>query len=142
MTATDAPAEPRQNASNFSFHFFRQERSMVSFCCTCQDIMTKGKLDKHRMQCREYQSFTCIDCSTEFYGMDYKAHTQCISEAQKYQKSLYKAPVRVMKLQGFNIHTLCRRIILQRKNPSPMFQRSQHKMIPASAYRMRPIKIQ
>jgi cell growth-regulating nucleolar protein len=31
-----------------------------------------------------------VDCSTEFFGNDYSSHTSCITEAEKYQKSLYK----------------------------------------------------
>lgn len=53
--------------------------------------MKKPKLDTHRSQC--HASFTCIDCSTTFDGpAQYKSHTQCISEAEKYQKGLYKGP--------------------------------------------------
>lgn len=33
---------------------------------------------------------TCVDCSVTFYGDDYAAHTTCISEAEKYEKSLFK----------------------------------------------------
>ncbi|KAI0675391.1 hypothetical protein C8Q78DRAFT_541367 [Trametes maxima] len=65
---------------------------MVSFQCdACGDIVKKPKLDKHRMAC--HSSFTCIDCSTTFEGpTQYKGHTTCISEAEKYQKALYKGP--------------------------------------------------
>ena len=53
--------------------------------------MKKPKLDQHRLRCQS--SFTCIDCSTTFAGPhEYKAHTSCVSEAQKYEKSLYKGP--------------------------------------------------
>ena len=53
--------------------------------------MKKPKLDNHRFQCQS--AFTCIDCSTTFNGpAEYKGHTQCISEAEKYQKGLYKGP--------------------------------------------------
>ena len=52
-------------------------------------MVKKPKLDNHRYQCQS--SFTCIDCSTTFDGpAEYKGHTQCISEAEKYQKGLYK----------------------------------------------------
>lgn len=34
---------------------------------------------------------TCVDCSVTFYGDDYAAHISCVSEAEKYEKSLYKA---------------------------------------------------
>ncbi len=33
---------------------------------------------------------TCIDCGTSFYDRSFKQHTQCISEAEKYQGALYK----------------------------------------------------
>ncbi|GEQ71571.1 hypothetical protein JCM33374_g5256 [Metschnikowia sp. JCM 33374] len=63
---------------------------MVSFSCeVCNDTMTKKKLDQHRQRCYDAY-FTCIDCSVTFVGTDYRNHTQCISEAEKYEKSLYK----------------------------------------------------
>ncbi|KAJ5817521.1 Zinc finger C2H2 LYAR-type [Penicillium robsamsonii] len=63
---------------------------MVSFSCeACGDVLTKKKLDPHRGQCRG-ASFTCIDCMVHFYGTEYRAHTSCMSEAQKYQGALYK----------------------------------------------------
>lgn len=34
---------------------------------------------------------TCVDCSVTFYGDDYDGHITCISEAEKYEKSLYTA---------------------------------------------------
>ncbi|KAF2157211.1 hypothetical protein K461DRAFT_273357 [Myriangium duriaei CBS 260.36] len=63
---------------------------MVSFQCeSCGDVFTKGKLDKHRGQCRG-ASFTCLDCMVHFQGTSYKSHTSCMSEAQKYEGNLYK----------------------------------------------------
>ncbi|KAJ1967640.1 hypothetical protein H4R35_006654 [Dimargaris xerosporica] len=63
---------------------------MVSFVCNaCQETLKKPKLDQHRQRCRNAQ-FCCIDCSREFYGTEYRQHTSCISEAEKYQKALYK----------------------------------------------------
>lgn len=63
---------------------------MVSFSCeVCNDTVLKKKLDGHKQRCRGAY-FTCIDCSTTFSGNDYKQHTSCISEAEKYEKSLYK----------------------------------------------------
>ncbi|KAI9315940.1 hypothetical protein BX666DRAFT_1878546 [Dichotomocladium elegans] len=62
---------------------------MVSFQCdNCCDVVKKPKLDQHRQRCRA--TFTCIDCSTTFQHLEYKSHTSCISEAEKYQKSLYR----------------------------------------------------
>ncbi|KAJ6145515.1 hypothetical protein N7470_009410 [Penicillium chermesinum] len=63
---------------------------MVSFSCEgCGDVLTKKKLDPHRGQCRG-ASFTCIDCMVHFNGTEYRSHTSCMSEAQKYQGALYK----------------------------------------------------
>ncbi|EPE28181.1 C2H2 and C2HC zinc finger [Glarea lozoyensis ATCC 20868] len=63
---------------------------MVSFSCeACGDVLTKKKLDPHRNQCRG-ASFTCLDCMIHFQGQEYRAHTSCISEAQKYQGALYR----------------------------------------------------
>ncbi|OCL11584.1 hypothetical protein AOQ84DRAFT_352979 [Glonium stellatum] len=63
---------------------------MVSFSCeNCGDVLTKKKLDPHRNQCRG-ASYTCLDCMVHFNGTEYRAHTSCISEAQKYQGALYK----------------------------------------------------
>ncbi|EJD03068.1 uncharacterized protein FOMMEDRAFT_168139 [Fomitiporia mediterranea MF3/22] len=63
---------------------------MVSFQCdACQDVVKKPKLDAHSYRC--YSSFTCVDCSKTFHtSAEWKGHTSCISEAEKYQKGLYK----------------------------------------------------
>lgn len=52
-------------------------------------MLTKKKLDPHRNQCYG-ATYTCLDCMVHFYGTDYRSHTSCISEAQKYQGHLYK----------------------------------------------------
>ncbi|KAG5931933.1 hypothetical protein E4U59_007817 [Claviceps monticola] len=63
---------------------------MVSFSCeACGDILTKKKLDPHRNRCQG-ATFTCIDCMVHFSGAQYRSHTSCISEDQKYQGALYK----------------------------------------------------
>ncbi|KAJ5902243.1 hypothetical protein N7495_002771 [Penicillium taxi] len=63
---------------------------MVSFQCEgCGDVLTKKKLDPHRGQCRG-ASYTCIDCMVHFNGTEYRSHTSCMTEAQKYQGALYK----------------------------------------------------
>ncbi|KAI0305398.1 hypothetical protein B0F90DRAFT_1605370, partial [Multifurca ochricompacta] len=57
----------------------------------CTDVVKKPKLDYHYGQCRA--SFTCIDCSATFTSpTQWKSHTSCVTEAEKYQKSLYKGP--------------------------------------------------
>ncbi|KJF60457.1 cell growth-regulating nucleolar protein [Coccidioides immitis RS] len=63
---------------------------MVSFQCeACGDVFTKKKLDPHRGQCRG-ATFSCLDCMVHFKGTEYRSHTSCMSEAQKYQGALYK----------------------------------------------------
>ncbi|KKA28642.1 hypothetical protein TD95_001876 [Thielaviopsis punctulata] len=55
----------------------------------CGDVLTKKKLDPHVNRCRGAY-FTCVDCMTTFDGYDYRYHTSCMTEEQKYQGSLYK----------------------------------------------------
>ncbi|KAI0018335.1 hypothetical protein F4780DRAFT_527081 [Xylariomycetidae sp. FL0641] len=63
---------------------------MVSFSCeNCGDVLTKKKLDPHRNRCRG-ATFTCIDCMVYFPGTEYRSHTSCMTEDQKYQGALYK----------------------------------------------------
>ncbi|TFK21885.1 hypothetical protein FA15DRAFT_62140 [Coprinopsis marcescibilis] len=65
---------------------------MVSFNChVCGDVVKKPKLDQHGARC--HGGFDCIDCSKTFNSpAEWKGHTSCISEAEKYQKTLYKGP--------------------------------------------------
>ncbi|KAK5990462.1 hypothetical protein PT974_08730 [Cladobotryum mycophilum] len=56
----------------------------------CGDVLTKKKLDPHRNRCRG-ATFTCIDCMVHFPGFEYRSHTSCMTEDQKYQGALYKA---------------------------------------------------
>ncbi|KAI1279060.1 hypothetical protein F5Y07DRAFT_46994 [Xylaria sp. FL0933] len=63
---------------------------MVSFSCEeCGDVLTKKKLDPHRNRCRG-ATFTCIDCMVHFPGTEYRSHTSCMTEDQKYQGALYR----------------------------------------------------
>ena len=65
---------------------------MPSFVCdTCQETLKKAKLDTHFQRCRNAQ-FSCIDCNKTFHGTQYRTHTTCITEAEKYQKSVYQPP--------------------------------------------------
>ncbi|PWN29174.1 hypothetical protein BDZ90DRAFT_259224 [Jaminaea rosea] len=64
---------------------------MVSFCCdSCTDVVKKPKLDQH-YNSRCGASFTCLDCSKTFYAPpEWKSHTSCISEAQKYERTVWQ----------------------------------------------------
>ncbi|KAK5076071.1 hypothetical protein LTR64_008485 [Lithohypha guttulata] len=76
---------------------------MVSFQCEgCGDVQTKKKLDSHRNQC--HAPFTCIDCMTTFQGTGYRAHTSCMTEAQKYEGHLYREkPTKASKRKSVSI---------------------------------------
>nr|CAB3263571.1 cell growth-regulating nucleolar protein-like [Phallusia mammillata] len=65
---------------------------MVFFTCNgCGESLKKNKVDKHASGCRNCEYLTCIDCSKDFWGDDYKSHTSCISEVEKYSASGFKA---------------------------------------------------
>jgi cell growth-regulating nucleolar protein len=67
---------------------------MVFFVCEgCNESMKKNQVDKHAARCRSCHAVTCVDCSVTFYGNDYASHLTCVSEAEKYEKTLYKAKV-------------------------------------------------
>lgn len=55
----------------------------------CNESMLKKKADQHTSRCYGAY-FTCIDCSKTFNGTEYRQHTQCITEDEKYQKKLYR----------------------------------------------------
>lgn len=64
---------------------------MVFFVCEgCNETLKKNQVDKHAYGCRSCNAVTCVDCQVIFYGNDYAAHITCVSEAEKYEKSLYK----------------------------------------------------
>lgn len=74
----------------------QQLARMVYFVCTaCQETVKKTKVDSHCGRCRQCWVLVCVDCQQEFEGEDYRSHNQCISEAEKYQGALYRAPTQV-----------------------------------------------
>lgn len=76
---------------------------MVSFSCeVCNDTVLKKKCDQHKQRCRGAY-YTCIDCSVTFQGNDYRGHTSCISEAEKYEKALYKGPKRTQAVKKVDV---------------------------------------
>ena len=67
--------------------------------------MKKPKLEKHYQMC--HAAVTCIDCFSTFNSPgEFKGHTSCISEAEKYQKSLYKGP-KVRSVPSTHHRLLC-----------------------------------
>ena len=61
---------------------------MVYFQCeTCCASLKKKQVENHYLyECRKSQIFTCLSCGQQFDRETMKAHTQCISEEEKYQK--------------------------------------------------------
>nr|CCA22560.1 conserved hypothetical protein [Albugo laibachii Nc14] len=64
---------------------------MVYFVCeVCNETLKKNKVEVHASRCRGFWAVSCVDCSQVFEGSSYAAHTSCISEARKYEGSLYR----------------------------------------------------
>jgi len=64
---------------------------MLFFCCDgCGETFKKAKVDAHAAKCRECYAVSCVDCSQSFPGDDYRTHTSCISEAERYEKTIYR----------------------------------------------------
>ncbi|CAH1258289.1 LYAR [Branchiostoma lanceolatum] len=59
---------------------------MVFFNCNaCGQTVKKNQVEKHYLTaCRSCDMLSCLDCGKDFWGDDYKSHTQCISEEDKY----------------------------------------------------------
>lgn len=59
---------------------------MVFFTCDgCGEMLKKNKVDAHASRCRRCDSVSCIDCFVSFWGDDYRMHTSCITEAERYE---------------------------------------------------------
>jgi len=60
---------------------------MVYFSCgACGEPLKKPQVEKHLFKCRNCVTLSCLDCMKDFHGDEYKAHNQCMSEAQRYSK--------------------------------------------------------
>lgn len=61
---------------------------MVFFTCNhCGESLKKPVVDKHYQwkSCKGATPFlTCVDCLKDFRGEEYRAHTKCVSELEKY----------------------------------------------------------
>ncbi|CAM9492461.1 unnamed protein product [Choristocarpus tenellus] len=76
---------------------------MVYFVCeTCNETLKKAKVERHFGSCKGCWGMTCIDCNVVFEGQDYREHSSCLTEDQKYQGALYKAPKAKVKKRGIN----------------------------------------
>ncbi|CAM9767800.1 unnamed protein product [Ectocarpus fasciculatus] len=76
---------------------------MVYFVCeSCNETLKKSQVDRHLYSCKSCWGVTCVDCNFTFEGDSYRAHTSCVSEDQKYQGALFKAPKAKQKNRGVN----------------------------------------
>jgi len=60
---------------------------MVVFTCAhCGESLQKPKVEKHyETKCRNRNpDLCCMDCLKDFRGDEYKVHTKCVSEAERY----------------------------------------------------------
>ena len=59
---------------------------MVFFICeTTNECIKKPKVEAHMRKHPNAWVFCCMDCGARFEGEAYKAHTSCMSEAQRYE---------------------------------------------------------
>jgi len=64
---------------------------MVFFVCDgCGESLKKARVDAHAAKCRQCYSVSCVDCSVSFPGDEYRNHTTCITEAERYEKSIFR----------------------------------------------------
>ncbi|KFD69095.1 hypothetical protein M514_03022, partial [Trichuris suis] len=67
------------------------EEAMVFFTCNgCGEAVKKQQVEKHRLRCRRSHVFSCMDCGTEFRGIEYNGHIKCITEQEKYSGGTYQ----------------------------------------------------
>lgn len=58
---------------------------MVVFTCNnCGESLKKNAVSGHSFKCRKPISVGCMDCFKDFDKDSYSAHTQCLSELQRY----------------------------------------------------------
>jgi cell growth-regulating nucleolar protein len=62
---------------------------------------------------------TCVDCSVTFYGNDYAAHVTCISEAEKYEKGLFKPKNKDLKPKAQDIWNALIEEVVSLSNEAP-----------------------
>ncbi|CAN0303459.1 unnamed protein product, partial [Scytosiphon promiscuus] len=76
---------------------------MVYFVCeSCNETLKKAQVDRHLYSCKNCWGVTCVDCNFTFEGDSFREHTSCVSEEQKYQGALFKAPKAKQKNRGVN----------------------------------------
>ena len=65
---------------------------MVFFVCEdCNETLKRLKVAQHLCRC-SCSAITCVDCGATFHDDSYLQHATCMSEAERYEGNLYKAP--------------------------------------------------
>ena len=76
---------------------------MVFFVCEgCNESLKKNQVDTHANRCRTCHAVTCVDCNVTFPGDTYRSHTSCVTEAERYEKTVYRG-VRKADADGGNV---------------------------------------
>ena len=66
--------------------------AMVFFVCEdCNETLKRLKVAQHLCRC-SCSAITCVDCGATFHDDSYLQHATCMSEAERYEGNLYKAP--------------------------------------------------
>lgn len=64
---------------------------MVYFVCVgCNETLKKNQVDTHARRCRGCWGVSCVDCGVTFEGDSFQGHLTCVSEAEKYEKTVYR----------------------------------------------------
>jgi cell growth-regulating nucleolar protein len=64
---------------------------MVFFVCNgCNESLKKNQVDNHAHRCSSCYAVTCIDCNVSFPDDEYRAHTSCVSEKERYEGSTFR----------------------------------------------------
>ncbi|GKY94617.1 hypothetical protein MPSEU_000427200 [Mayamaea pseudoterrestris] len=59
---------------------------MVVFSCDgCAEVLKKNQVDAHASRCRRCHSVSCADCLVSFPDDEYRAHTSCMTEVERYE---------------------------------------------------------
>mmetsp|Transcript_109190 Transcript_109190/g.163321 ORF Transcript_109190/g.163321 Transcript_109190/m.163321 type:complete len:268 (-) Transcript_109190:7-810(-) len=81
---------------------------MVFFCCDgCSETLKKNQVDAHAARCRTCASVCCVDCNVSFFGDDYRAHTSCITESERYEGKFAKQAKRNPQQEWMDLVTSC-----------------------------------
>ena len=59
-------------------------------CEGCNESLKKAQVDNHAARCRSCYAVTCVDCNVTFPDDEYRTHTSCVSEAERYERTIFR----------------------------------------------------